>query len=516
MTGDLTAPKVLVSGAQGTEVNALTRKDYVDSAIAAGDALQVSKTGDTMTGDLTAPKVLVSGAQGTEVNALTRKDYVDTAIAAGDALQVSKTGDTMSGNLTVPKVLLSAAQGAEANAVARRDFVESTVTASGKGVKDLTIALPAGAPTSGYIPVLFRTNSTSNSFVFIDTRSIYGSEPMNNCSFLGNVRAGGWSDSGSYAYGQFTIYEVSERAIHSIHGQSETADGFVVYVETRAFPIRVRVDIETTVTAHATDVTFGTSVFKVDGQVSGNTKTSVLANFDKGSGTYRGSNRVYDNGYNPTPEAVGALPVNGNAVTASRLQTARLIAGVPFDGTSNISISATNVGAVACNASGIVSQAVDFKACRGIYTGSSVTPLELGHGEGTPKTFYIDIHTDTSADFNYRWTYAHGASGVQFSGTGDFSDIYIRSDKRLKTNLAKIGGSLDKVRRLTGYEFDKAVSLGSDVVHREVGLLADDVQAVLPYAVRESVDEEAIKTISPSALIALLVEAIKELDERTA
>lgn len=178
--------------------------------------------------------------------------------------------------------------------------------------------------------------------------------------------------------------------------------------------------------------------------------------------------------------------------------------------------TAADVGAVACNASGVVNQAVDFKTCRGIYTGSSVTPLELGHGEGTPKTFYIDIHTDTSADFNYRWTYAHGASGVQFSGTGDFSDIYIRSDKRLKTNFAKIGGSLDKVRRLTGYEFDKAVSLGSDVVHREVGLLADDVQVVLPYAVRESADEEAIKTISPSALIALLVEAIKELDERTA
>lgn len=265
-------------------------------------------------------------------NSHTHSDYVE------------KTGDTMSGNLTVPKVLLSAAQGAEANSVARRDFVESTVTASGKGVKDLTIALPAGAPTTGYIPVLFKTYGTSNSFVFIDTLPRSESHPMNNCSFLGNVRAGGWSDGGSYAYGQFTIYSTSERAIHSIHGPAEAIDGFVVYVETRAFPIRVRVDIGTAVTAYATDVSYGTSVFKVNGQVSGNTKTIVLANFDKGSGTYNGSNRVYDTGYNPTPEAVGALPANGNAVTASRLQTARLIAGVPFDGTSNISISATNVG----------------------------------------------------------------------------------------------------------------------------------------------------------------------------
>ena len=111
MTGNLTTPKVLVSGAQGTEVNALTRKDYVDSAIAAGDALQVSKTGDTMTGNLNAPRVLVSGAQGLEVNALTRKDYVDGQVAtraptahthtAADVGAVSKAGDTVTGTLTV-------------------------------------------------------------------------------------------------------------------------------------------------------------------------------------------------------------------------------------------------------------------------------------------------------------------------------------------------------------------------------------------------------------------------------
>lgn len=266
---------------------------------------------------------------------------------------VKKIGDSMSGNLAVPKVLLSDAQGTEANSVARRDFVESTITASGKGVKDLTIALPAGAPATGYIPVLFETNGASSSFVFIDTLSSLESLPMNNCSFLGNVRAGGWSDRGSYAVGQFTIHNASERAIHSIHGPSEDGFGFVVYVETRAFPIRVRVDIETAVTAYATDVSYGTSIFKVNGQVSGNTKTFVFANFDKGAGTYNGSNRVYDNGYNPTPEAVGALPVNGNAVTASRLQTARLIAGVPFDGTSNISISATNVGALPVDANAV-------------------------------------------------------------------------------------------------------------------------------------------------------------------
>lgn len=41
----------------------------------------VSKTGDTMTGNLTTPKVLLSAAQGTEVNSSTRKDYVDGLIS---------------------------------------------------------------------------------------------------------------------------------------------------------------------------------------------------------------------------------------------------------------------------------------------------------------------------------------------------------------------------------------------------------------------------------------------------
>lgn len=47
----------------------------------AADVGAVNKTGDTMTGNLTAPKVLLSSAQGTEVNSSTRKDYVDGLIS---------------------------------------------------------------------------------------------------------------------------------------------------------------------------------------------------------------------------------------------------------------------------------------------------------------------------------------------------------------------------------------------------------------------------------------------------
>lgn len=51
----------------------------------------VERAGDTMTGNLTAPKVLVSGAQGAEGNALTRKDYVDAQTAVKQPLDATLT-----------------------------------------------------------------------------------------------------------------------------------------------------------------------------------------------------------------------------------------------------------------------------------------------------------------------------------------------------------------------------------------------------------------------------------------
>ena len=87
----------IVSSAQGTEVNSLTRKDYVDGTF-------VAKTGDTMTGNLTVPAVNLSGSQSSAPNTVTRKDYVDGEIAK----QVAKTGDTMTGVLKVNAEIQSA------------------------------------------------------------------------------------------------------------------------------------------------------------------------------------------------------------------------------------------------------------------------------------------------------------------------------------------------------------------------------------------------------------------------
>lgn len=111
----------------------------------------------------------------------------------------------------------------------------------------------------------------------------------------------------------------------------------------------------------------------------------------------------------------------------------------------------------------------------------------------------------------------HPSSGVQLimNGNGSFNDVYIRSDERLKSNFSKIENALDKVDLLDGMVYDKANHIGGEETTREAGLVAQQLQEVLPEAVKKGVDGEQneILTVSSSAVIALLVNAIKELRE---
>lgn len=100
-------------------------------------------------------------------------------------------------------------------------------------------------------------------------------------------------------------------------------------------------------------------------------------------------------------------------------------------------------------------------------------------------------------------------------GNGNFNDVYIRSDARLKSNFSPITNALEKVKELSGLIYDKKENFKSTNVHREAGVVAQTLQKVLPEAVSTYKDAngEDVLTVSNSAQIALLIEAIKELAE---
>ncbi|HCD2233361.1 TPA: phage tail protein [Enterobacter hormaechei] len=62
------------------------------------------------------------------------------------------------------------------------------------------------------------------------------------------------------------------------------------------------------------------------------------------SGTWSTWIKQYDAANKPTPADIGALASNGNAVSATKLQTSRTIGGVFFDGTANINLPGVNTG----------------------------------------------------------------------------------------------------------------------------------------------------------------------------
>jgi hypothetical protein len=86
------------------------------------------------------------------------------------------------------------------------------------------------------------------------------------------------------------------------------------------------------------------------------------------------------------------------------------------------------------------------------------------------------------------------------------------SDARLKKDIVKIDGALDKVCSINGYTFtyekdDK----------KSAGVIAQELEAVLPSAVTESAtpyhgeEGQMYKTVQYDQLHGLLIEAIKEL-----
>ncbi|EES5489200.1 tail fiber domain-containing protein [Escherichia coli] len=125
----------------------------------------------------------------------------------------------------------------------------------------------------------------------------------------------------------------------------------------------------------------------------------------------------------------------------------------------------------------------------------------------------LNVH-DANFDFN-------AAGDFSASRNGSFNDVYIRSDSRLKINKEELqDGALEKVNSLKVYSYDKVKSLKDrSVIKREVGIIAQDLEEVLPEAVgiqstEDPENPEAIKTISNSAVNALIIKAMQEMDAK--
>ncbi|MCV5428732.1 tail fiber domain-containing protein [Escherichia coli] len=204
-----------------------------------------------------------------------------------------------------------------------------------KGMRKYTFSAPANAVSGKWYPVVFRRTGGGTdelaSRVVITTYSSAGGYAMNNCEFNGFVMPGGWSDRGSYAAGFFSIYSTAERAIHSIIASVKDDDlCSVFYVETRAFPIQIFAEEGLNVIVPTADYAVGQTTYKwgATDPLSESTNAQIILDFKNGRGYYCSHPFISS--------------LSGNAATATKLQTARSIGGVVFDGSANINLPGVN------------------------------------------------------------------------------------------------------------------------------------------------------------------------------
>lgn len=112
--------------------------------------------------------------------------------------------------------------------------------------------------------------------------------------------------------------------------------------------------------------------------------------------------------------------------------------------------------------------------------------------------FYINSAT------RLRWT----GSNDRWTASGEIwaDDHVATSDIRVKDNLERIDNALDKIAKLTGFTYDQ-----TRLKQRKAGIIAQDVEQVLPEAI--SKDEEGTLSVSPMAILGLLVNAVNELSK---
>ena len=244
--------------------------------------------------------------------------------------------------------------------------------------------------------------------------------------------------------------------------------------------------------------------------------------------------------------AVGASEIAANAVGASEIATNAVgSAEIAANAVGSSEIAASAVGASELNVSGNGTTS-QFLRSDGDGTFTWATPAGQTLTGGTSISIsgsainldadqrftntvdvkvgndheYIRFNPSSNGQINF-----HNNSGTEnmrlFGGGGlqvkdnitAFSTTV--SDQRLKHDIEKIDGALDKVTQLNGYTF----SYNKDS-KKSAGVIAQEVEKVLPSAVENrslvfhGEDDVEYKTVQYDQLHGLLIEAIKELKEQ--
>jgi hypothetical protein len=225
----------------------------------------------------------------------------------------------------------------------------------------------------------------------------------------------------------------------------------------------------------------------------------------KGSGTVTSASVVSANGFAGTVATSTTTPaitltttitglLKGNATAISAATSGTDYSAGTSALTTGILKSTTTTGALS------IAVAADFPTLNQNTTGSAATFTST-----TQNSQFNSIGVGT----------AGSTTAGEIRATNNVTAYY--SDARLKDFKGTIPNALAKVQALNGYYFTenaKAKELGYTNNKLQVGVSAQEVEAVLPEIVTEAPISAEYKTVYYDKLVPLLIEAIKELSEK--
>jgi hypothetical protein len=240
-----------------------------------------------------------------------------------------------------------------------------------------------------------------------------------------------------------------------------------------------------------------------------------------------------------TATSIGTkLPKSGGAMTGA------ITTNSTFDG-RNVSVDGTKLDGIAAGATNI-SNNNQLTNGAGYITSFTNTTYTADGNYGitlSGTTFRLEddrrrnaTYADVKSGNTHDYTFYDASIGIKWFTAGleemrleNDGDLHVDgniiaysttvSDERLKTDIVKIDGALDKVDQLNGYTFTYTTD-----GKKSAGVIAQEVKKVLPSAITESTlplkmgedDETEYMTVQYDQLIGLMIEAVKELKAEVA
>ena len=214
----------------------------------------------------------------------------------------------------------------------------------------------------------------------------------------------------------------------------------------------------------------------------------------------------YQNVAGDTNSAVGT---GGSATAIGKYNTASADASMALNrGTTATNQAATSMGlGTTADNVGMLAVGVNNAAGIGDTTSDQYYYADGQYTGAPPGVAFVVGNGDVNTENGLAGSNPSNAFVVNYDGSATLSgDLTINSDMRLKSNIISLSGALSKLLAIDG----KTYTMKSNEKDAKIGLLAQDVQKVLPELVKEADDTEGTLSVNYQGLIPVLINAIKE------